>query len=67
MDFVKVEREGSVATLTIDRQDKLNAISPQVVEELGQALLELESEPPTAIVLTGAGEKAFVAGADIGQ
>lgn len=67
LDFVKVEREGSVATLTIDRQDKLNAISPQVVEELGQALLELESEPPTAIVLTGAGEKAFVAGADIGQ
>ena len=67
MDFVKVEREGSVATLTIDRQDKLNAISPQVDEELGQALLELESEPPTAIVLTGAGEKAFVAGADIGQ
>lgn len=67
MDFVKVEREGSVATLTIDRQDKLNAISPQVVEEMGQALLELESEPPTAIVLTGAGEKAFVAGADIGQ
>ena len=67
MDFVKVEREGSVATLTIDRQDKLNAISPQVVEELGQALLELESEPPTAIVLTGAGEKAFVAGADIAE
>ncbi len=67
MDFVKVEREGSVATLTIDRQDKLNAISPQVVEELGQSLLELESEPPTAIVLTGAGEKAFVAGADISE
>ncbi|WP_047866216.1 enoyl-CoA hydratase/isomerase family protein [Rubrobacter aplysinae] len=67
MDFVKVEREGSVATLTIDRQDKLNAISPQVVEELGQSLLELESQPPTAIVVTGAGEKAFVAGADIAE
>lgn len=67
LDFVKVEREGSVATLTIDRQDKLNAISPQVVEELGQSLLELESQPPSAIVVTGAGEKAFVAGADIGE
>ena len=67
MDFVKVEREGSVATMTIDRQDKLNAISPQVVEELGQSPLELESEPPAAIVLTGAGEKAFVAGADISE
>jgi len=65
--FVTVEREGSVATLTIDRQDKLNAISPQVVEELGQSLLELESEPPSAIVITGAGEKAFVAGADIAE
>lgn len=67
LDFVKVEREGSVATLTIDRQDKLNAISPQVVEEIGQSLLELESQPPSAIVVTGAGEKAFVAGADIGE
>jgi enoyl-CoA hydratase len=67
LDFVKVEREGSIATLTIDRQDKLNAISPQVVEEIGQSLLELESEPPSAIVVMGAGEKAFVAGADIAE
>ena len=67
MDFVKVEREGSVATLTVDRQDKLNAISPQVVEELGQALLELESDSPSAIVVTGAGAKAFVAGADVSE
>ncbi|MBA2441703.1 MAG: enoyl-CoA hydratase/isomerase family protein [Rubrobacter sp.] len=65
MDFVKVEREGGVATLTIDRQDKLNAISPQLVEEIGQSLLEIESEGPRVIVVTGAGEKAFVAGADI--
>lgn len=65
MDFVKVEREGGVATLTIDRQDKLNAINPQVVEEIGQSLLEIESEGPRVIVVTGAGEKAFVAGADI--
>lgn len=64
MDYVKVER-GDVAVLTIDRQEKLNALDPRVVEEIGQALLELESEGPRAIIVTGAGEKSFVAGADI--
>ena len=57
--------EEGVAVLTIDRQDKLNALDPQVVEEIGQALLELESEGPRTIIVTGAGERAFVAGADI--
>ena len=65
MDYVKVEREDNVALLTIDRQDKLNALDGQVVEEIGQALLELEAEGPRAIVVTGAGERAFIAGADI--
>jgi len=57
--------ENGVAVLTIDRQEKLNALDPQVVEEIGQALLELEIEGPRAIIVTGAGERAFVAGADI--
>ena len=66
MDYVKVERlDNGVAVLTIDRQDKLNALDPQVVEEIGQNLLELQSEGPRAIIITGAGERAFVAGADI--
>jgi enoyl-CoA hydratase len=65
MDYVKVEREDGVAVLTIDRQEKLNALDRQVVEEIGQALLELEAERPRAIVVTGAGERAFIAGADI--
>jgi enoyl-CoA hydratase len=64
LDFVSVER-GDVAVLTIDRQEKLNALDPQVVEEIGQALLELEAEGPRAVVVTGAGESSFVAGADI--
>ncbi len=54
-----------MAVLTIDRQDKLNSLNPQVVEEIGQALLELQEDPPRVIILTGAGERAFVAGADI--
>jgi len=57
--------ENGVAVLTIDRQEKLNALDPQVVEEIGQALLVLEIEGPRAIIVTGAGERAFVAGADI--
>ena len=65
MDYVSVEREGGVAVLTVDRQEKLNALDGQVIEEIGQALLELESEGPRAIIVTGAGERAFIAGADI--
>src|SRR5918998_652957 len=65
MDYVRVEREGSVAVLTVDRQERLNALDGQVIEEIGQALLELEAEGPRAIVVTGAGERAFIAGADI--
>ncbi|CAN5274191.1 short-chain-enoyl-CoA hydratase [soil metagenome] len=66
MDFVKVERgDDGVVVLTIDRQDKLNSLNPQVVEEIGQALLELQEDLPRVIIVTGAGERAFVAGADI--
>ena len=66
MDFVKVERgDDGITVLTIDRQEKLNSLNPQVVEEIRQALLNLEDEPPRVMIVTGAGEKAFVAGADI--
>ena len=66
MDYVTINFDDNVATMTIDRQEKLNALDPQVVEEIGQALLDLEAEGPRAIVVTGAGERAFIAGADIG-
>src|SRR5215208_3896459 len=66
LDYVTIDFDDNVATITIDRQEKLNALDPQVVEEIGQALLELEAEGPRAIVVTGAGERAFIAGADIG-
>src|SRR5215218_4127083 len=65
MDYVRVESDDGIAVLTIDRQEKLNALDPQVVEEIGQALLELEAEGPRVIIVTGAGERSFVAGADI--
>src|SRR5215213_9797573 len=65
VDYVTIQHDDSVAVLTIDRQEKLNALDPQVVEEIGQALLELEAEGPRVIIVTGAGERSFVAGADI--
>jgi enoyl-CoA hydratase len=66
LGYVTINFDDNVATMTIDRQEKLNALDPQVVEEIGQALLDLEAEGPRAIVVTGAGERAFIAGADIG-
>jgi enoyl-CoA hydratase len=66
LDYVRMELgDDGIAVLTIDRQEKLNALDPRVTEEIGQALLEIEAEGPWAIIVTGAGEKAFVAGADI--
>lgn len=66
MDFVKVEHgDAGVAVLTIDRQDKLNSLNPQVIGEIREALLGLEDDQPRVTIVTGAGERAFVAGADI--
>ncbi len=68
MDFVKLERgDDGVVLLTVDRQEKLNALNPQVTEEIGQALLDVEQDAPRAIIVTGAGDRAFVAGADISE
>ena len=60
-------RDG-VAQLTINRPDKLNALNATVISELGQAAESLGDDPAVrAIILTGAGTKAFVAGADISE
>ncbi|HZB83622.1 MAG TPA: enoyl-CoA hydratase-related protein [Rubrobacteraceae bacterium] len=63
---MKVEHgDDGVAVLTIDRQEKLNSLNQQVLEEVKQTLVNLEDGPPRVMVLTGAGKKSFVAGADI--
>jgi enoyl-CoA hydratase len=63
---IRIGREGPVATLTIDRQDALNALDVATLTELRDRLRELADDTGVrAVVLTGAGEKAFVAGADI--
>ncbi|MHB1652037.1 MAG: enoyl-CoA hydratase-related protein [Desulfitobacteriaceae bacterium] len=63
-----IEREEWVAVIKINRPKSLNALNSVTLEELGQALDELASDPSIRVViLTGSGEKAFVAGADISQ
>lgn len=61
---LKLEFDGSIATLTLHRPEKRNAISAEMLEELPAALAELEASPTRVLILTGAG-KAFCAGMDL--
>lgn len=64
---VRVDRDGTVATLTIDRPDQRNAVNPAVNRALLDALAEARDDDGVhVVVLTGAGEKAFCAGGDLG-
>jgi enoyl-CoA hydratase/carnithine racemase len=63
---LKLERQDGVATLILDRPGALNALDPATLRALRAALRELDADPGVrALVLTGAGERAFSAGADI--
>jgi enoyl-CoA hydratase len=64
--YLLLQANDSVTTLTINRPESLNALNSAVLGELESALNQLDSDPAVkVIVLTGAGEKAFVAGADV--
>jgi len=63
-----VDRDGSIVSVTINRPKVLNALNSQTIDELRRVMLDCRSdEQVRAIVLTGAGEKSFVAGADINE
>jgi enoyl-CoA hydratase len=62
---VLIERADSIVTLTLNRPDRLNALSHALIAELTRAFASLSADFPRAVVLTGAGPKAFSAGADI--
>ncbi len=67
-DNILFENRGGIATLTINRPSKLNALNKATIQELHEAFSAAEiDEEVKVIILTGSGEKAFVAGADISE
>ena len=67
MGFVNCEVKDKIAVVTINRPEALNALNSQVLDELGSAFDGVDLNEIRCIVLTGAGEKSFVAGADISE
>jgi enoyl-CoA hydratase len=67
MEFVKYEQKDMVGIITIDREKALNALNSQVLDELGETFDAVDLNTTRCLILTGAGEKSFVAGADIGE
>ncbi|MBR4671263.1 MAG: enoyl-CoA hydratase/isomerase family protein [Butyrivibrio sp.] len=67
MSFVNCEVKDKIAVITINRPEALNALNSQVLDDLGAAFDSIDVNVVRAVVLTGAGEKSFVAGADIGE
>lgn len=68
LTYVRVEWDAEIAVVTVDRQDKLNALNAEVVGEIGEVFESLQHDDKVrGVILTGAGSKAFVAGADIGE
>ena len=65
MSFVSCEVQDRVAVLTIDRPKALNALNPEVLNDLRLAFEGIDQDVVRCVVLTGAGDKSFVAGADI--
>ena len=64
---LKIEKADGIGTLTLNQANKRNAISFEMWRDFPQAMAELEAEDVRVIVLTGAGDKAFSAGADISE
>ena len=68
LDNLLIERDGAVAVVTVNRPKVLNALNTQTLDELRRVILDLKHDDEVrAVVLTGAGEKSFVAGADINE
>ena len=67
MDYILYEQNGNVAAITINREKALNALNSQVLDELNATLDAVDLATVRCLVITGAGSKSFVAGADIGE
>ncbi|MCF0146212.1 MAG: enoyl-CoA hydratase/isomerase family protein [Eubacterium sp.] len=67
MGYVNYETEGAVGIITIDRPKALNALNSEVLDDLNAALDGVDLDVIRCLILTGGGQKSFVAGADIGE
>lgn len=67
MGFVRFDTEGAVGIVTIDRPKALNALNSEVLAELDACFDSIDTNTIRAVILTGEGDKSFVAGADIGE
>ncbi len=67
MEFVLYEQKGQYAIITINRERALNALNSTVLDELNETLDNVNLDEVRCLILTGAGQKSFVAGADIGE
>jgi enoyl-CoA hydratase len=67
MTYVLYQRKDLIGVLTVNRPKALNALNSDLLAELGSALDEISNSDIRALVITGAGDKAFVAGADIAE
>ncbi|MEM4394561.1 MAG: enoyl-CoA hydratase-related protein [Candidatus Nitrosocaldaceae archaeon] len=66
MTYIKLDREEGIAIVTINRPEKLNAMNIDLIKELGNTIEQLDNDDSVkCVIITGAGEKAFSAGADI--
>ena len=67
MDYILYEQKGQTGIITINREKALNALNSQVLDELSTTLDAVNLDEVRCLILTGAGTKSFVAGADIGE
>lgn len=68
MPEIRLHREGAIAWITIDHQERLNALTPEMTDRLGEAFDEVAADRQVrAVVLTGAGSKAFASGGDVSR
>ena len=65
LDFIKYDEEEEIGIITISRPKALNALNSQVLNELSLTLDNIDTLKISAVIITGEGEKSFVAGADI--
>lgn len=66
MSYVKYEQKDFVGVVTIDREEALNALNPEVLDDLEAVIDAVPLDSTRCLIITGAGNKSFVAGADIG-